>query len=399
MPAGGSAGRVTPAIPRSVGEVLRDVRTFFGTRLRHRGRRTSADVDSPGDRRRTRRRRRRGPSRVGGGRDRLPRGARARRSRSPRWRGPRPSRSMDRGRRLHARRQPTRRAAPARPCAGRGAARRRHERCWTAEVSSRTWWPPTPLYRASLRHELAQRTPWTAWRSFEGVERVVGLDEGYRALWGGHHADRGEKLHWRRARRRRPVAHGPVAVRIPGGDRSAVSVIARHSTSTDSRARFEGRPDVARRHVVTAWSNAARFGQSAVRGDTRGRRALPDVERARGACAKPSISVREARMTARVRERGARPLETPDLERVASATRATSARVRDDPGSRENDRASVPASTQSTSSACSGPGPWQSPVVRGRGRSSTRGRARPSWSSRRARLPLGPNCWVGVATS
>jgi hypothetical protein len=41
------------------------------------------------------------------------------------------------------------------------------------------------LYRASLRHELASRTRWTAWRSFEGIERVDGLDEGYRALWWG----------------------------------------------------------------------------------------------------------------------------------------------------------------------------------------------------------------------
>jgi hypothetical protein len=28
---------------------------------------------------------------------------------------------------------------------------------------------------------------------------VVGLDEGYRALWPGHHDERGEKLSWSRA--------------------------------------------------------------------------------------------------------------------------------------------------------------------------------------------------------
>ena len=54
------------------------------------------------------------------------------------------------------------------------------------------------LYRSSLRYEVAQRTPWRPWRSFRGVEMVAGLDEGYRALWGGHHADRGEKLYWTR---------------------------------------------------------------------------------------------------------------------------------------------------------------------------------------------------------
>jgi TrwC relaxase len=54
------------------------------------------------------------------------------------------------------------------------------------------------LYRSSLRYEVGQRTRWRPWRSFRGVEMVGGLDEGYRALWGGHHGDRGEKLHWTR---------------------------------------------------------------------------------------------------------------------------------------------------------------------------------------------------------
>jgi hypothetical protein len=46
----------------------------------------------------------------------------------------------------------------------------------------------------------------------------------------------------------------------------------------------------------------------------------PELTGARGV-REPSISVREARMTAQVRERGARPLETPDLERWRQRSR------------------------------------------------------------------------------
>jgi hypothetical protein len=181
------------------------------------------------------------------------------------------------------------------------------------------------LYRTSLRHELTERTPWSAWRSFEGIERVVGLDEGYRVLWGGHHADRGEKLHWRRGdavdqwRRDRDRFDSLGAMDPP----------TRHRSTLDEHGfagAFEGRHDVARRHVITAWSNAARFGQSP-QGVTRAVDALfPELTGARGV-REPSISVREARMVARVRERGPRPLETTELERWRQ-------RSRDEPRSR-----------------------------------------------------------------
>jgi hypothetical protein len=175
------------------------------------------------------------------------------------------------------------------------------------------------LYRSSLRHELAERTPWSAWRSFEGVEHVVGLDEGYRALWGGHHADRGEKLQWRRSD----------AIERWSDDRSrfeSLGVIApptRHRSTLDEHAfagALEGRSDVARRHVVTAWSNAARFGQSSS-GVTRAVDSLYPELAGAGGVREPSISVREARMTARVREGGARPLHAPDLERWRQRSR------------------------------------------------------------------------------
>ena len=54
------------------------------------------------------------------------------------------------------------------------------------------------LYRAHLRDEIGRTTPWQPWRSFTGAELVRGLDEGYRALWGGHFENRPPKQHWTR---------------------------------------------------------------------------------------------------------------------------------------------------------------------------------------------------------
>jgi hypothetical protein len=175
------------------------------------------------------------------------------------------------------------------------------------------------LYRASLRHELSERTPWSAWRSFEGVERIAGLDEGYRALWGGHHADRGEKLHWRRRDaierwsddRDRFQSLG--VIDPPSRDRSTLD---EHGFA----GALEGRPDVARRHVITAWSNAARFGQSPVAVARAVDSLYPELSGSRGV-REPSISLRAARMTSRVREGGARPLEPTDLERWRQRSR------------------------------------------------------------------------------
>ena len=107
------------------------------------------------------------------------------------------------------------------------------------------------LYRSTLRHELAERTPWHAWRSFTGVEMVAGLDEGWRELWGGHHPDGGTKLHWSRADTRgrwtedaaRFEERGvvPAPVRRSGVDEHAFG------------AALEGRPSVARRRATCRW--------------------------------------------------------------------------------------------------------------------------------------------------
>jgi len=78
---------------------------------------------------------------------------------------------------FYAWREPSWRTAPARPrIGGRTAEGQRNvldSRALYAHAHA-----ADALYRTSLRHELEVRTPWSAWRSFEGVERVVGLDEG-----------------------------------------------------------------------------------------------------------------------------------------------------------------------------------------------------------------------------
>jgi len=175
------------------------------------------------------------------------------------------------------------------------------------------------LYRTSLRHEISERTPWSAWRSFDGIEHVVGLDEGYRALWGGHHPDRGEKLHWRRRD----------AIERWDDDRQRFDPVGlidpqtRHRSTLDEHgfaSALEGRNDDARRHVIAAWSNAARFGQSPVALTGAVDSLYPELTGARGV-REPFISVREARMIALVRDRGARPLESRDLERWRQRSR------------------------------------------------------------------------------
>jgi hypothetical protein len=163
------------------------------------------------------------------------------------------------------------------------------------------------LYRTSLRHELDVRTPWSAWRSFEGVERVVGLDEGYRALWSGHHRDRGEKLTWTREETMRSWSRDLSRYEALG----VVPVVRRERDVLDEHrfaGALEGRVDVARRHLVAAWANAAPFGQDPRDLTRQLDEIYPDL-RSRGGVYEPMMPVREARIMATVREHGPRPLQ------------------------------------------------------------------------------------------
>lgn len=175
------------------------------------------------------------------------------------------------------------------------------------------------LYRASLRHELGQRTPWRAWRSFEGVERIVGLDEGYRALWSGHHRDRGEKLAWSRdeavSRWSRDLARFESVGVVPPPSRPH-DVLDEHGFA----GALEGRHDVARRHVLAAWADAATYGQApgALVRTVDG--LYPRLCEGRGVH-EATIGVREARMLATVRELGPRPLEPRELAAWAQRSR------------------------------------------------------------------------------
>lgn len=163
------------------------------------------------------------------------------------------------------------------------------------------------LYRTSFRHELASRTPWAAWRSFEGIERVVGLDEGYRALWSGHHRDRGEKLSWTRDETVRSWSSDLTRFESLG-----VVPVPRRERNVLDEHRFagalEGRDDIARRHLIAAWADAAPFGQNP-RDLTRQIDQIYPSLRSCGGVYEPTIPVRDARMTKVVREHGPRPLE------------------------------------------------------------------------------------------
>ena len=183
------------------------------------------------------------------------------------------------------------------------------------------------LYRASLRAGVAGATPYSPWRSFEGVEHVEGLDEGYRVLWGGHFADRGEKRHWTRADARatwtrdldRFESHG--AVPAP---RRAHGVLAEHAFA----ASFEGLAHVTRRHLVRAWSDAATWGSGAADVTASVDRFYPGLTGARGV-REESISVRDARMVAATRERGPRPLREREVDEWRQRSRVIS---REGPG-------------------------------------------------------------------
>jgi hypothetical protein len=175
------------------------------------------------------------------------------------------------------------------------------------------------LYRASLRHEVAERTSWSVWRSFEGIERVVGLDEGYRALWSGHHRERGEKLVWSRDQtvaswsRDRERFEELGAVKAP--DRSRLLDEHRFAGA------LEGRSDVARRHVIAAWANAATYGQSPKEISRSIDDLFPQLD-GRGV-REHAIAVRDARMISSVRERGPRPLDRTSLDEWRQRSRDT----------------------------------------------------------------------------
>lgn len=178
------------------------------------------------------------------------------------------------------------------------------------------------LYRASLRYELAQRTPYQSRRTFAGADAIVGLDEGYRALWGGRHDSRGEKHLWTREaiteRWRNDLE------RFQPTSRALARVEASRTLDEHSfGATLEGRCEVARRHVVEAWSDAAITGQDPRSVQANVDRLYPEFADGRGVRER-TIGVWQARQTELVRERGARPLDGVELERWRQRARERS---------------------------------------------------------------------------
>ncbi|MDE3082014.1 MAG: relaxase domain-containing protein [Acidobacteriota bacterium] len=146
------------------------------------------------------------------------------------------------------------------------------------------------LYLAELRRGVNTRTSWRAWRSFRGLDHVVGVDEGYRVLWGGHHDGRGGKLHWSRdetrARWREDVARYQ--------REAAPDAPSRTFDAHGFAASFEGALTVTRRHVVAAWAHASTFGERASRIETGIDRLVPTLRNERGV-REASITVAQAR--------------------------------------------------------------------------------------------------------
>lgn len=171
------------------------------------------------------------------------------------------------------------------------------------------------LYRAALREGVHRRVGRVVWRSFAGVEHVGGLDEGLRALWPGHHADRGAKTLWSReeiAARWRADLGRLVEVGAAPDPAAARGRLDEHRFA----GALEGRYDVARRHVVEAWADAAVFGQRAEGVVASVDALFPSLRGGRGVH-ETTIGLAQARMLDRIRERGPRPLEPERLARWA----------------------------------------------------------------------------------
>jgi hypothetical protein len=140
---------------------------------------------------------------------------------------------------------------------------------------------------------------------------VAGVDEGYRALWGGHFDDRPAKQQWRRSEivdrwQSDLDRYIPIATIAP--TRRSSRTLDEHRFS----ASLEGLENVTRRDLVLAWANAAPWGIPAPEVERAIDIHYPSLEFSRG-LREETISVRAARQTQLVRERGERPLDVDEV--------------------------------------------------------------------------------------
>ena len=150
------------------------------------------------------------------------------------------------------------------------------------------------LYRSTLRFEVNRQTSRTAWRSFTGVEGVTGLDEGFRAIWGGHSDERGVKSAWTRDEvverwRRDQGRFEPIGLPAEPPRRSF--------DAHQYAAAFEGATRITRRDLVRAFADASTFGVEPVAVSTAIDGLHPHLRTARGIDERPLRLVEARRLS------------------------------------------------------------------------------------------------------
>ena len=118
------------------------------------------------------------------------------------------------------------------------------------------------LYRSELRQRVGEHTTYIPWRSFSGNELVLGVDNGYRALWSGRSRVRQEKKLWRREEILAQWAKDLEKLQLFGEREAIPSVIFQEHTFG---AELSRKHSVYRRTAITAFANAATFGERAWR--------------------------------------------------------------------------------------------------------------------------------------
>ena len=174
------------------------------------------------------------------------------------------------------------------------------------------------IYRSTLRFEVNQHTSARVWRSFAGVEGVTGLDEGYRALWGGHADERGPKTAWTRdeaVARWRADRHRFEPMSMPAEPPR------REFDAHGYAAAFEGASRITRRDLVKAYADASTFGAEAPAVHAAIDELHPHLRVARGVDERPLRLVQARRLAPELSQelaRGARDVVIDDryLERA-----------------------------------------------------------------------------------
>lgn len=179
------------------------------------------------------------------------------------------------------------------------------------------------LYRSELRHRVGECTTYIPWRSFLGNEQVGGVDNGYRALWAGRSPVRQAKKLWSREEIVTKWAKDLEKLEVFG--ESEVVPETKFQEHTFG-AELSRRHSVFRRTAITAWANAATFGESVQQINESVDLHLGAIPLGVGV-QEPEIPRSSLLQLTRVRELGARPLELDSLIQWVNEAPVTKARV------------------------------------------------------------------------